>query len=598
MSLHFAPPSQWRLLPVAALTWLLVCIVMVVAYWHNVLTYTFEDPDDALRYVEARSFADGQGWFDVSQHRVNWPIGGMMHWSRIVDLPISGLMRLLRPVFGPVIADQIAVAIVPLILFFLLIIMTGLAVRRLGGTLTAIVAMMLIGLSLPIIVQFMPMRIDHHGWQILMSAVSLWAAFDTQPRRGGVVAGLAVSLWMHISSEGLPYAVMFFGIFALNFLRHEKAWERLSTYLGALCLGSAALLLATRGWPDAGRLYCDAISPVYVLPMMAALLALIVSYRLVGSSSRASRFLTLALAGTAAIAAYLAIGGQCRAGPFSALDPLVYKDWYLRIPEGRPVWEQSPDLWAIIVFPPLIGLAGMVLHILRDRDAENRFKWIQMLLLACGAYAVSVMVMRAMGVANLWALPGIAYFMVTLLPRAQGLKTAPGRIVATLGVFCLTPMFIICAAAAVLAPFKKEEKSTGTVHLDGECATKSQLQGLAALPRSVILAPLDVGPALLAFTPHYVVSTGHHRNNLAMKDVMLTFMAPQDKALAVALQRHATYIAYCPGLGEIGNYRKLGGPNSLIQDLVANRPPSWLTPVRMRPGESIQVYRINAPPKR
>lgn len=274
LPLRLTPPNEWKLFPAALIIGAVICALIAAFCWATILDYEFQDPDDALRYVEARSFANGQGWFDVSQHRVNVPYGGPMHWSRIVDLPLSGLMLLFRPLFGSVIADQIALAIVPLLLFFALCIMTALAVRRLNGTLSAITTTLLIGFAFPTIVQFLPMRIDHHGWQILMSTVALWAAFDKQPKRGGIIAGLAVAFWAHVSSEGLPYAAMFCGIFVLDFLRYEKGWQRLGTYMLALCVGSAALLLGTRGLPEARKIYCDAVSPVYIFPMLAAALTL------------------------------------------------------------------------------------------------------------------------------------------------------------------------------------------------------------------------------------------------------------------------------------------------------------------------------------
>ena len=54
----------------------------------------FIDPDDALRLVEVRDWMAGQSWFDVSQHRINPPFGGEMHWWRLLDVPIAGFITL------------------------------------------------------------------------------------------------------------------------------------------------------------------------------------------------------------------------------------------------------------------------------------------------------------------------------------------------------------------------------------------------------------------------------------------------------------------------------------------------------------------------
>src|SRR6185437_16365893 len=55
--------------------------------------------DDAMRLVEVRDLIAGQGWFDLVQHRLD-PPGLAMHWSRVVDAPLAGLILLLRPLLG------------------------------------------------------------------------------------------------------------------------------------------------------------------------------------------------------------------------------------------------------------------------------------------------------------------------------------------------------------------------------------------------------------------------------------------------------------------------------------------------------------------
>jgi len=44
----------------------------------------------------------GRSWFDVHQYRIAAPEGVPMHWSRLVDIPIVGMVLLLRPLLGAV----------------------------------------------------------------------------------------------------------------------------------------------------------------------------------------------------------------------------------------------------------------------------------------------------------------------------------------------------------------------------------------------------------------------------------------------------------------------------------------------------------------
>src|SRR5437660_126322 len=71
-----------------ALTW-----PRLLAVWQ---TGAFFDTDDAMRMVQVRDLMAGQGWFDVTAHRLDPPGGLLMHWSRIVDVPLVALIGFFR----------------------------------------------------------------------------------------------------------------------------------------------------------------------------------------------------------------------------------------------------------------------------------------------------------------------------------------------------------------------------------------------------------------------------------------------------------------------------------------------------------------------
>jgi len=562
------------------------CAMMLYVEWHSVLTLGFRDPDDAMRFVEVKDFVAGQNWFDVSQHRVNPPLGGPMHWSRIVDLPIAALMLLFQPLFGTAVADRLAVAITPMLLTIALFFMTALAVRRVAGQAVALVATILLAMSIGILIQFHPTRIDHHDWQILMSGITLWAAFDPEKRRGGVIAGLAVSLWLHISAEALPYAALFGGFFALHVVYRAAEWPRMLGYMGALVIGSTALLIGVHGWSAAFIPYCDSISPVYLLPMAVVALMLPLASHFLGEHSVIRRFLVVAIAATLGGLTFLLNGKACMSGPFGGLDPVVYTQWYTQVMEGRPLWDQNPTTAAVIASPFLFGLFGSVFAIRNAPTPTKRLEWLGLTLLSLGAIVVALLVMRAMSVAHLFLLAGNAWLLHDLWTRAQRLR-APVRIVSTLFLFIVTPLGVEAAAIAVLPSDDPAEAAAD--HKAGVCASIAGLKGLATLPKGTIFAPLDIGPSILAFTPHSVIATAHHRNAVGMKRVILGFEA--DTAKAAAFVTGTDYLAYCPGSGEISRYKHKRS-NALMSDLDRNRPPAWLKPVPMGKDQAIRVYRV------
>ena len=91
--------------------------------------------DDMMRLQQIRDLLGGQGWFDVAQSRMLTPEGGDMHWSRLPDLFVAGVILLTEPVLGRETAEQLAIGIWPLILLtgaftFLHVVMERLQVNR------------------------------------------------------------------------------------------------------------------------------------------------------------------------------------------------------------------------------------------------------------------------------------------------------------------------------------------------------------------------------------------------------------------------------------------------------------------------------------
>lgn len=581
-------------LTVAALI-LLCCAGMLYVAWHRIAGLDFWDPDDALRYVQVRDLLAGQSWFDVTQARINPPLGGPMHWSRIVDVPIAALMLVLHPLLGIAGGDRATVVLAPLLLTAGLLGTYGAAMRRFMGDSWGLVAVAFLAVTPSILFQFMPLRIDHHGWQVWMAAVALLGTFDAQGRRGGIVAGGALAVWFNISTEALPYAVLVGGVYGFAYLRTAEAWPRLSAYLVSVTVFAAAVLLGTRGWPVAGMFVCDALSPVYLAPILVATVLAVAAHRFLAGASLPLRFLALAIAGVGGAIAYYGVAGPCLAGPFSALDPVVYNDWYLHVLEGLPVWDQEAGIAGIVVVPAVVGLAGSVMALLRAKTVTERDRWLEMTLLAGGAFAIAIMVIRAMSVAHLFAIPGGVALFMTFLPAARAIRSTVPRIFATVFLFALTP----CGLASIVAMFVPDNAPTAPTASSGSvgegkgspCATMALFKGLSQLPAGTVFAPLDLGPDILAFTHHSVVATGHHRNHAAMRDVIVGFREPEAVAKPLVLAHHSRYVAYCPHAPEVQRFAE-ERPDALINLLDKGRPPSWLRRVPMLPGETIRVFEV------
>lgn len=573
--------------------WLECTIVWLIWHWGSFAHLEFRDPDDALRLVQVRNFLAGQSWFDVSLHDVNPPVGGPMHWSRLLDLPIAGIIIAMRSMLGEHLATIIACVSVPILTLLAMCLAVYAALRQFLGALRTVLVVALLVTSFPLLTQMAPLRIDHHAWQVVASVGVLGGVLARDARTGGWIAGASMALWLHISGEALPYVAINGAVLGLRYIaRPQEEWPRLIRFVAVLTMGSAALLIGTRGWAASLETHCDSMSPPYLLPLVAVTGLLLAGRAMLGDKTIVRRGAPLGFSACAALALLALTAPQCLSGPFQALDPLVYDYWYLAIAEGQPLWRQAASTAAIIILPALLGLGGMIGAVLTEKDADKRFAWLSILGMALGAFAVCLMVLRAMGVAHLLMLIGNMWIIARLYPRIAAMNHMAARVGLTASLCVLTPFGSAALSSAAVSAVTNTPDA-----IDNDTETTplyAQVETLRALPPSVLFASLDVGPEILLRTEHQVISTGHHRNIVGMTEVIHAFTAAPDKAKAIILDTPAQYLVIFPDLNEIGRY-KSKAPDGLAARLLRGQTPAWLERVHIaRKGQTL-IYRIVRP---
>ncbi len=568
------------------LAWLAACLVLTAANLSAIPAREFPDPDDTLRLLQVRDWLAGQSWFDLHQYRMNPPEGAPMHWSRLVDLPIAAVMLLLRPLVGSAAAETGAMVMVPLLTLAAVIALTVLVARRLLERQDCVLAAFLVPIPGAVAFQLRPMRIDHHGWQMALAMAMLLAAIDTNRRRSGVVAGALAATWLSISMEGVPFAVALVALAAIRWLVDPRESERLVATTASLAATSLVLFALTKDLAGWTRIFCDAISPAHlaVFALGAAGTGALAAVR---PARLASKLAGLAAIGAASLALMVALAPQCAAGPFEALDPLVYRFWYLNVPEGLPLWRQKPETAALAIVFPLIGIAGSWLR-LRHAEGEARAAWAVTLFFLLAAVATTLFVQRATSVAHLFAMPGAIVLFRTALPRALSLRSVPMR--AAAGLACLAilaPGLAIHFAGRLIGG----SPATASAKAPERCLKENEILALNRLPAGDIASPLDIGPSIIVMTHHRIIASGHHRNAEAMRDVISLFLARPDDARAIIDRRRIDYVVVCPGLPETHFYRDYS-PRGLSAQLVDRRIPDWLEPVPLAGVRNLRIWRV------
>jgi len=568
------------------LIWLLSAATMIALSWGAIVAWHFPDPDDAMRLAEVRDWMAGQSWFDVSQHRMNLPAGLSMHWSRWLDVPLAAPIALFKPLLGQRAAETSAMVVVPMVtLGATQALVAGIARRRAGavaGLLAAVCCMTSIGAWYAM----RPLRIDHHGWQIVTGLGLVLTLLAKRDWRGGVIAGLCAAAWVHISLEGLAFTAGAAAWLGLRWIYSPVERYRLPAFLGTLAGAEAVLYLSVHGVALIRQTYCDQLSPVHLAALGVAA-SLTFSVTRFAPKSLPMRLWMMAVAALMTGALYRFCAPQCAAGPFSTLGPLGYHLWYLNVPEGVPLWHLGRDLALLWGLFPWIGLAGALVACLRP--SPNRAEMLDYAALLAVATAIGMVVTRASAFANLLAIPGAITLILIVIARTDRWSIplrVPARAIAIL---------VLCPAgagvAAMLASKPAPPARTSTVGSAPDCGLADSLQSLDALPKSIILAPLDMGPPLLVGTHQGAVTGPYHRDPAALEDVLGFFTATNPRA--IALRRHATYVVFCVNDGEMAAMAKFA-PAGLAAELLHDSVPAWLRPMPLPGAAGLRLYRVDA----
>lgn len=569
--------------------WLVLVVMLLAVTGPSIATMRFGDPDDALRLLEVRDLLSGQSWFDLHQYRIAAPEGVAMHWSRLVDMPLAGMILLLRPLLGGSGAEMVAIVAVPLLTLLCTLILNGRLAGRLFDPETVAITCLITGTASPMLFQMTPLRIDHHGWQVVLALTALCGLGVRNPWRGGAIVGLSLAALLSISIEGLPLTAVFLGVCALRGLtdRHDRfAWLAAAT--STLALAGIAVFLGTRGTADLVT-HCDQISPVH-LGLFAWVAAGVWGIRLAGPRPLPLQVAMLAGIAGGALAIMLGAAPECRGGAFVALDPLVRKYWYSGVSEGLPFWR-SPLTYAVVtVFTPLFGLYACFEHWRRADSAEKRQWWITHGMVLAGAWVIGLMVARA--TATSCAIAAVPLGALVLRWIIALRKAPPGRrAMGYLGVVLVLMPAIPAVVWGAVQPAEKGETRNSVSMRQSKCRYDIAAKGLDRMAPTDIFAPLDIGPDLLVRSHHRVVATGHHRGSAGMHDVIAAFLDQPDAARPVIAKRHATVIALCPDIAEPWVYAHYA-PNGLMARLLAGNAPEWLEPVNLAPGSHLKFWRV------
>jgi hypothetical protein len=123
------------------------------------------------------------------------------------------------------------------------------------------------------------------------------------------------------------------------------------------------------------------------------------------------------------------------------------------------------------------------------------------------------------------------------------------------------------------------------------CRTVSSLAPLSSLPRGRIIAPIDLGPGILAATEHTVFAAPYHRNNDGNLTMITAMMAAPAEARRILRERRADYVVLCRGSLELLDLTDMA-TDGLAARLSRGEVPDFLQPVQLHGAGNLTAWRV------
>lgn len=552
--------------------------------------------DDYTRLQQVRDLLAGQDWHDVDQSRFLSPEGGEMHWSRIPDLFLSGLILLFRFFVNDQLAERLAVIVWPLALLSALLASIATTVRRIGGGRAGVIAAFFLFGAGAASLQYPPGRIDHHGLIAVLLLTALNTLFVRQPDlRAGLIAAASLCIALSVAIESLPFAAIVIAAVGLLWvLRGHCDQLRLAAFgAGLLVFGALAYWLDAPG-VGAQRAVCDAYGQGHYTALVVGGAGLVVLGVFGGLlETWALRLVAGGALGGVVIASVWMIAPACFGSPYSDVGDLMNEMWLSQVGEARSLpalWRAEPHV-AFAGFGVAASAFGAAVWMRFRAAGQDEFAWsILTLLIALGIILMAWQI-RAVTMTHILASAAAgaaigAQFSVWVKKRG-----APPLLHLAALALVLSPVSWSRLGELVATPAPQQEETPRLA--PQACYDPAAFKPLGALAPAVMFSQIDLGPAVLAQTHHAILSAPYHRNLRGIENTIMVYLSPAHEARERLDAMGADYVVVCPASEAAYGFHKRA-PEGLSADMQAGRLPEWLEPVALEGAEPLELYRIKS----
>lgn len=556
-----------------------IAIAVLSSGFPELINGVLPGQDDMMRLQQVRDLLSGHDWYSVDQSRMLTPEGGEMHWSRLPDLFMAGLILVLQPIIGQSAAEGIAVGVWPLFLLASVFALLCMLMSRLGINLAGQLLGLFFFIGSAAIYNFWPGRIDHHGFVVVLLLAGLAAVLSkTQSARSGALLAFCITAALSIALEALPYAVGLIAIIGLFWIvRGHTEGVRLVVLGCGLFVFSTLFLILDAPGIGPRRMVCDAFGWSHWAALLCGggLLALLGIF---GGwlDTWQKRLIVGAISAVLTLGVFTAVNPACFGDPYAAVPETVRESWLNGVPEAKNFptlvsTEMDRVIW-VFGFLTVSGLATAAM--IARASPELRLARIAAGLLLAIAIAATIWQVRGQSFSHLFAVFGASWLAGLLF---NNWHTKGG----------VRPLAVFAASALVLTPtswqnlgamlYPAPAKGADAETLSMDCVQPANFEAMAQRPLMRVHTPIDLGIPLMTRTPHSVFVGPYHRNVLGIERANMVLIGSTDDAHQRLLDMGATHLAYCTKLGETEKYAQIW-PNSFAAEMNRDEIPDWLEP--------------------
>ena len=490
----------------------------------------------------------GAPWFDTTLPRIGSPEALVSHWSRLIDLPLAILIGALSPIIGPDRAELATRIAWPALLFFALALVVAREAHRRAGTVAAVFAIVLVATSAIALAQFRPGRMDHHNAQILCAVIGLlFLLRSLDDRRAGAIAGVLLGLGLAVGYEAIALVVpaLTLTVLASIWGVHKDASNSIigvgyaaATLAGTLFVALVATVPPSR-WLE---IHCDALSLNLVVLATGGAMGVWAAIAV-----RGPLFVRLGLLGLgAAVGAGLFAGLEpaCLAGPFGQTSAALKSLWLDHVMETKSIF------WLGVGNPA--STLAMAAFVLAGAAAQIALWWRQPAT-NLGLAAVIVELAALLGCWQIKLMPYAAWLAAVPLAvwaaNLRGTSALSPTVTRLMAVVLLSQATMDTAFGTLFSPFLRAVDTLASAADTGDprrpCFRSANVQRLAALPEGLVIADIDLGPYVVALSPHRVVAAPYHRLDKEIIANEAIMRGTPEQARRGLQQLGVRYVALC-----------------------------------------------------